>query len=104
MRRAMAQQSTTSRRLALVNASLKIADMRIGGDSGTHILLQELEQLGFVEGRNLTIDRYSAEGRVDRYADLARQVVATHPDVISVGGSPLTLRLKAATTTILSSP
>jgi hypothetical protein len=52
------------------------------------------------EAHNLTVDRYSAEGKFDHYGDLAREAVSTHPDVIAKTGAPLTLRLKAATSTI----
>ena len=46
-----------------------------------------MKRLGYVEGVNLTVDRYSAEGRFDRYPELAKAIVATRPDVISTYGS-----------------
>src|SRR5262249_3248670 len=43
----------------------------------------ELSKLGFVEGQNLIVERYSGLGQpIDRYGDFARQIVAGHPDVI----------------------
>src|SRR5215831_14360554 len=43
----------------------------------------ELNKLGFVEGRNLIVERHSGPSqRIDRYRDIARQIVASHPDVI----------------------
>jgi putative ABC transport system substrate-binding protein len=42
----------------------------------------ELERLGFVEGQNLKIERYSALGQVDRFGGLARDIVTSRPDVI----------------------
>jgi putative ABC transport system substrate-binding protein len=98
-RRTSAQQIST-KRLALVHPSTKVAEMRIGGDIGFTIYLQELQRLGYVEGQNLTIDRYSAEGQAERYGDLAREVVSTHPDLIAVSGIPIAAKLKAATSTI----
>jgi ABC-type uncharacterized transport system substrate-binding protein len=62
--------------------------------------IEELKRLGYVEGKNLIIDRYSAEGRTDRYDDLAREVVSTNPDLISCSGSPMARSFKAATSTI----
>jgi putative ABC transport system substrate-binding protein len=41
----------------------------------------ELERMGFTEGRNLEIERYSGEGRTDGYAELAEYVVRRNPDV-----------------------
>ena len=44
-------------------------------------VFSELRRLGYVEDGNLIIERYSAEGHHERYADLARQIVASNPDV-----------------------
>jgi putative ABC transport system substrate-binding protein len=45
--------------------------------------LEELRRLGYEDGRNLTIERYSAEGQgPETYRPLARRIVATRPDVI----------------------
>jgi putative tryptophan/tyrosine transport system substrate-binding protein len=64
-------------------------------------LFSELRRLGYVEGQNLLIERYSGEGRASQYPDLARDVVSRNPDVIvSIGSNFLTLDFKAATTTI----
>ena len=40
---------------------------------------EELSRLGFIEGQNLVVERYSAEGRRERYTELAREVVNTRP-------------------------
>jgi putative ABC transport system substrate-binding protein len=56
--------------------------------------------LGYVEGDNLLIERYSGEGRAPHYPDLARDVVRRNPDVIVALTTELTLDFKAATTTI----
>ena len=61
---------------------------------------EELSRLGYVEGQNLGVERYSGEGRPERYAELARDVVNTHPDLILAVGAPLSLDFKMATTTI----
>jgi putative ABC transport system substrate-binding protein len=64
-------------------------------------LFKELRRLGYVEGQNLLVERYSAEGRPSHYADLAREVVSRNSDVIlTVGDNNLTLAFKAATATI----
>jgi len=56
--------------------------------------------LGYVEGEDLIIERYSAEGHHERYADLAREIVARNPDVIVTGTNPVVIAFKAATSTI----
>jgi putative tryptophan/tyrosine transport system substrate-binding protein len=61
-------------------------------------LFQELRRSGYVEGQNLTVERY---GIKDYSPDLARKVVAGHPDVIFAdGGNPVVHDLLPATSTI----
>jgi putative tryptophan/tyrosine transport system substrate-binding protein len=60
----------------------------------------ELRRLGYVEGKNLVVERYSGEGRVERFRDLASGVVRRNPDVIYTFSPDMLLALKAATTTI----
>jgi putative tryptophan/tyrosine transport system substrate-binding protein len=100
MRHARAQNPAPTKRLAWAHPSFKLADMRIGGDPNSGVFLEELKRLGYSEGENLIVDRYSAEGRRDRYGDVAREAVGTHPDVIVSIGTPLTREFKIATSTI----
>jgi putative ABC transport system substrate-binding protein len=95
---AMAQQSSSKKRAVSVFSSSRVADLK--NDPNAKVVADELKRLGFVPGENLIVESYSAEGRSERYEALAREVVSTHPDVISFYGNALTLRFKAATTTI----
>lgn len=97
MRHASAQQPATKKRLAVIGYG-KVEDMRIGRDPGATTFLEELQRLGYVEGGNLIIDRWQYQS--GRLEEIAREVVNTNPDVIACGGTPMTLRLKAVTTTI----
>ena len=56
--------------------------------------------MGYVEGENLIIERYSAEGHHERYADLAREIVIRKPDLIVTGTNPVVNAVTAATSTI----
>jgi putative ABC transport system substrate-binding protein len=94
----IAQHSTTKKRMAHVVSAMKVADMQT--DPGIRAIFDELKRLGYVEGENLIVERYSAEGRLERYESLAHEVVDTKPDLILTGGNPLTLKFKAATNTI----
>ncbi len=97
LRPAAAQQPTAKKRLAVIGFT-KVETLRIGGDPYAHVFFEELKRLGYVEGENLIVDRWQFQpGRV---ADIAREVVEANPDVIASWGSPMTSRLKAATTTI----
>ena len=94
----IAQHATTKKRIAHVVSAMKAADMQT--DPGIGVIYDELKRLGYVEGENLIVERYSAEGRLERYESLAHEVIDTNPDLILTGGNPLTLRFKAATNTI----
>jgi len=59
-----------------------------------------LRKLGYVEGRNLVIDRRYAAFNYDRLPELAADLVRLNPDVIVTGGNPSIAALKDATTTI----
>lgn len=62
---------------------------QLGMDSFSNIiwtrLFERLPQIGFVEGKNLIIDRYATEGRTERYTEIARNIVNGGPDVIALG-------------------
>ena len=98
LRDARGQQAVPKKRIGVALASTKVEDAK--RDPMVRLFDDELKRAGLVEGENVIIDRYSAEGRSDRYESIAREVVATSPDLIWVGGTPMTLRLKAATNTI----
>ena len=94
----IAQLSTMKKRMAYVLPAGKVEDMQ--ADAYGRIFFDELKRLGYVEGENLIVERYSGEGRLERYESLAREVVDTKPDLIVTAGTPLTLQFKAATSTI----
>ena len=71
-----------------------------GGGSAWRAFFLELRRLGYIEGENLVIERYSAEGHHERYADLAREIVARKPDLIVTGTNPVVMAFSAATSTI----
>jgi putative ABC transport system substrate-binding protein len=59
-----------------------------------------LRELGYVEGRNLVIERRYAEGRSERLPELARELVAAKMDAIVAVGSGAARAAMAATGTI----
>jgi len=98
---AHAQQTAKMHRIALVHPSVSIADMRESGGYPLYaVLFKELRRLGYIEGVNLVVARYSAEGREERYPELCQEVVRTNPDIIVTARSNLALCFKAATATI----
>jgi putative ABC transport system substrate-binding protein len=91
-------------RIAIVVPSAPVTMLSETGDDPGGLfpaLFKELRRFGYVEGQTLLVERYSGGGRASHYADMAREVVSSNPDVIiTVGDNNLTLDLKAATTTI----
>ena len=61
---------------------------------------QGLRDLGYIENRNIAIEYRSAEEKVDRLAQAARELVSVPVDVIVVTGSPATRAARQATSTI----
>jgi putative tryptophan/tyrosine transport system substrate-binding protein len=61
---------------------------------------QGLRELGYVEGRNMRIEYRSADGRSERFPDLAAELVRLKVDVILTRGTPAVMAAKNATGTI----
>jgi putative ABC transport system substrate-binding protein len=63
-------------------------------------LRKGLRALGYVEGRNLIIEYRSADGRAERFPDLASELVRLKVDLIVTRGTPAARAAKSATATI----
>ena len=63
-------------------------------------LFEGLRELGYVEGRNLIVERRYAEGRAERFQEFAAEMVRLNVDLIVVVTTPAALAIKKATTTI----
>jgi len=98
---ARAQRSATQNRIAIFHPAIPTTHItETGGGSAWRAFFAELRRLGYVEGENLIIERYSAEGHHERYADLAREIVTRNPDLIVTGTNPVVIAVTAATSTI----
>jgi putative ABC transport system substrate-binding protein len=71
--------------VSLESNSANMAELRAG-----------LKDLGYVEGRNLVIEYRWADGRRERFAQLAAELVAQQVDLIVTSGTPATLAAKNA--------
>jgi len=92
---ATAQQQTKVPRIGfLVNST----------SSGSAVVLdafrQEMRKLGWIEGKNITIEYRFAEQNPKRLPDLAAELVRLKVDLVVVPGGPSALAAKRATTTI----
>jgi putative tryptophan/tyrosine transport system substrate-binding protein len=98
---ARAQQTAKTHRIAVASASTPIADISESGNNPAYVaLFKELRRLGYIEGLNLVVTRYSGEGRETRFPEFCQEVVRTKPDVIVTVASRLVLAFKAATDTV----
>src|SRR5215472_11820941 len=72
--------------------------------SGMAVILdafrQELSKLGWIEGKNITIEYRFAEQKNERLPELAAELVRLKVDLIVASGEPGSLAAKSATTTI----
>ena len=60
----------------------------------------ELRKLGYVEGKNILVERRYSEGQAERYPQLAAEMVSLKVDLIMVVTTPAALAAKDATSTI----
>jgi putative tryptophan/tyrosine transport system substrate-binding protein len=96
---ARAQQSGKVYRVALVSPSMLLSEIN-ETDPVYGPFFDELRRLGYSEGQNLVIERFSAEGHAERYREMVSNVVRGRPDAVAAFQTQLVLELKAQTTTI----
>src|SRR5437879_13094750 len=90
-----AQQPTKVTRIGFLDASTA---------SGSAVFVeafrQELSKLGWIEGKNISIEYRFAEQKLERLPELAADLVRLKVDLIVVSGGPTPLAAKGATSTI----
>ena len=92
---AEAQQPTKVPRIGFLNATFpSTMSARI------EAFRQGLRELGYVEGKNITVQWLSADGKPDRLPDLAADLVRHKVDIIVTAGGISTRAAKEATFTI----
>ena len=88
-------------RIAMLHPSHPVSDLT--ENSGLNYYREfflELRRLGYIEGKNLVVERFSGEGRVDHYPELAREAAARNPNVIFAVTNEMAAVLKEVTSTI----
>jgi putative ABC transport system substrate-binding protein len=82
----------------------RIGFLDSGTAAGRAVLVEtfrrELTKLGWVEGKNITIEYRFAEQKLERLPELAADLVRLNVDLIVAQGTPVALAAKSATTTI----
>jgi putative tryptophan/tyrosine transport system substrate-binding protein len=92
---AEAQQPTKTSRIAFINASSPSAIL-----ARYEAFRHGLRELGYVEGKNITIEYRYAEGKLDRLREIMAELVRLKVDLIVTAGPSATRAAKEATSSI----
>jgi putative ABC transport system substrate-binding protein len=92
---AEAQQAAKVPRIGFLGNSTAALEANLVGP-----FREGLRDLGYVEGRNILIEYRWAEGQYERFPALIAELVALKVDVIVTAGTPASLAVKKATTSI----
>jgi putative tryptophan/tyrosine transport system substrate-binding protein len=77
-----------------LDKSWRIGFLAQGHEGFYEALFGSLRSLGYVEGKNLFVERRYAEGHSDRFVELAADLVNLKPDLIVVTTTPAALAVK----------
>src|SRR5215831_13251752 len=94
---ARAQQSVKNWRIGFLAGGARPVSLESSVYSG---FLRGMREVGYVQGRDFTIEWRFAEGRIELLPDLAAELVRLNVDVIVLGTSAAVHPTKRATTTI----
>jgi putative tryptophan/tyrosine transport system substrate-binding protein len=92
---ARAQQPGKLSTIGFLGANAPTAQMQ-----WTAAFVQRLRELGWIEGRNVAIEYRWAEGRSERFSEIAAEFVRLKVDVIFTYSTPAVLAAKQATSVI----
>lgn len=93
---ARAQTAKVARIGYLITGALESPETRMNRDA----FRQGLNELGYVEGRNIVIEYRSADGKIERLPGLATELVGLKVDLIVALATPAGRAAQQATTTI----
>jgi putative tryptophan/tyrosine transport system substrate-binding protein len=102
---ARAQQSRKQNRIAFVHSGIPAEQLtESAGPLWVRRFYETLRKLGDLEGDNLVVERYSAEGRTDHLTALAGTIVSRKPDVIVTNWKTENDRPRHSTTCLCRPP
>jgi putative tryptophan/tyrosine transport system substrate-binding protein len=94
---ARAEQPNRARRVGVLNA---VAESDLESRAWDAVFRKRLDELGWIDGRNIHIEYRWGAGSVERMQMFAKELVRLNPDVILAVATPATAALQAATDTI----
>ncbi len=92
---AEAQPARKSPRVGFVEAGSRSANQHF-----VDAFRAGLRELGYIEGQNITVEERWAEGRIERFPDLLRDLLRQKVDVIVQASSPGAVAAKKITATV----
>ena len=92
---AEAQQTGRIQRVGFLGNSTAALEAHLVGP-----FREGLRDLGYIEGQNVLIEYRWAEGKYERFAALIGELLALKVDVIVTAGTPATVAVKKATTSV----
>jgi putative tryptophan/tyrosine transport system substrate-binding protein len=92
---AEAQQQSKVPKIGWLDSGPTVRDTLLG-----EVFLRRLRELGYVEGKNITIEYRSANDKLDRLRTLAGELVRLNVDVLVTSTTPAAIAAKNATKTI----
>jgi putative tryptophan/tyrosine transport system substrate-binding protein len=96
-----AQPQGKIHRVALILTTSPLSETigSVPSHPGVRAFLTGLRDPGYVEGQNLTVERRSAEGKFERFGEIARELVEAKADVLVTVGNALAREVKRVTNT-----
>ena len=92
--------SVAQQRTSLYRVGVLVAPPAAAFAARTDALRAGLQELGYLQGKNMQIELRSAEGKSERLPELATELVRQDVDVIVAAGTPAIRAAKQATATI----
>jgi hypothetical protein len=90
-----AQQAKAVPKIGYLSASTRVSHM-----PSFQAFQEGLRELGYVEGRNITIEARFAEGKANRLPELVSELIRLKVDILLAGGSEAVRPVKEASETI----
>jgi len=92
----------TSPRIGFIFSNTPRAELDGPRPASPHLraFLDQLRELGWVDGQNITVERRTAGGQLERYVELARELMALRVDVIVVSGTGGVFKVREVSDTV----
>jgi putative ABC transport system substrate-binding protein len=102
-----AQGTEPTKRLAMVRPAGPVSNMTVNRARALspfyRVFFDELGRLGYVEGQNLIVVWFSAEGHQDRYGAVVQQAIDSAPDVIFFTSATMLATIRPSIPVVLNS-